>query len=214
MTLSRLYSKVRSQIKIHSHQMKNVPVSAIDAHYEVLYFMNARYDVTYFLVFFSSSLCWSGQCHHEFGLSSLCCKLRTIFMVWKEHVFHHFLDIFLSYLKIWTVVIYCVAYCWHKWVVLHLLDFQLDGELYFAPSFPTPPNTDFKGYQSYIDSFLPQESPHLYGLHPNAEIDFLTTTSDNLFRTVLEMQPRDSGTGSGLGISREDKVWPKTLCQL
>jgi len=87
-----------------------------------------------------------------------------------------------------------------------LSDFQLDGELYFAPGFPTPPNCDYKGYQSYIDSFLPQESPHLYGLHPNAEIDFLTTTSDNLFRTVLEMQPRDSGSGIGLGVSREDKV--------
>ena len=90
--------------------------------------------------------------------------------------------------------------------MISLLDFQLDGELYFAPSFPTPPNCDYKGYQSYIDAFLPQESPHLYGLHPNAEIDFLTTTSDNLFRTVLEMQPRDSGAGAGLGVSREDKV--------
>lgn len=93
-----------------------------------------------------------------------------------------------------------------KCIGIRLLDFQLDGELYLAPGFPTPPNCDYKGYQSYIDAFLPQESPHLYGLHPNAEIDFLTTTSENLFRTVLEMQPRDSGTGSGLGVSREDKV--------
>jgi len=99
-------------------------------------------------------------------------------------------------------------------VSLQLFDCQLDGELYFAPGFPTPPNTDFKGYQSYVDSFLPQESPHLYGLHPNAEIDFLTTTSENLFRTVLEMQPRDSGTGSGLGVSREDKVWSQIFRQL
>lgn len=53
---------------------------------------------------------------------------------------------------------------------------------------------------------LPAESPYLYGLHPNAEIGFLTATSDNLFRTVLEMQPRDAGAGSGGGQTREEKV--------
>jgi len=58
----------------------------------------------------------------------------------------------------------------------------------------------------FIDESLPAESPYLYGLHPNAEIEFLTTISDNLFRTVLEMQPRESGDTSGMAITREDKV--------
>lgn len=53
---------------------------------------------------------------------------------------------------------------------------------------------------------LPPESPYLYGLHPNAEIDFLTTTSDNLFRTILEMMPRDSGGGASGGPTRDEKV--------
>ena len=87
-----------------------------------------------------------------------------------------------------------------------ILHFQLDGELYLAPGFPVPPNSDYKGYHTYIDECLPPESPYLYGLHPNAEIEFLTTTSENLFRTVLEMQPRDSGGGGGAGVSREEKV--------
>ena len=82
----------------------------------------------------------------------------------------------------------------------------MDGELYLAPAFPVPPNSDFKGYQTYIDEVLPAESPYLYGLHPNAEIEFLTITSENLFRTVLEMQPRDAGAGAGGGASREEKV--------
>ncbi|XP_077979817.1 dynein beta chain, ciliary-like [Glandiceps talaboti] len=82
---------------------------------------------------------------------------------------------------------------------------MLDGELYLAPGFPVPPNSDFKGYHQYIDEMLPPESPYLYGLHPNAEIDFLTASSEKLFRTVLEMQPRDSGAG-GAGVSREEKV--------
>jgi len=83
---------------------------------------------------------------------------------------------------------------------------MLDGELYLAPGFPVPPNSDYQGYHTYIDEVLPPESPYLYGLHPNAEIEFLTTTSENLFRTVLEMQPRDAGAGAGGGASRDEKI--------
>ncbi|XP_014668470.1 PREDICTED: LOW QUALITY PROTEIN: dynein beta chain, ciliary-like [Priapulus caudatus] len=83
---------------------------------------------------------------------------------------------------------------------------QLEGELYLAPGFAVPPNSDYKGYHLYIDEYLPAESPYLYGLHPNAEIGFLTTTCENLFKTLFEMQPRDSGAGGGAGVTREEKV--------
>jgi dynein heavy chain len=82
----------------------------------------------------------------------------------------------------------------------------LDGELFLAIGFPAPSNSDYIGYHTYIDEVLPPESPYLYGLHPNAEIEFLTTLSETLFRTVLEMQPRDAGSGSGGGASREEKI--------
>ncbi|XP_015596133.2 dynein beta chain, ciliary [Cephus cinctus] len=82
----------------------------------------------------------------------------------------------------------------------------IDGELQLAPGFPAPPNTDLAGYHAYIDEAMPPESPYLYGLHPNAEIGFLTTTSENLFRTVFEMQPRDAGSSGGQTVTREDKV--------
>ncbi|CAH1986862.1 unnamed protein product [Acanthoscelides obtectus] len=82
----------------------------------------------------------------------------------------------------------------------------VDGELHLAPGFMAPPNTDYQGYHQYIDDMMPPESPVLYGLHPNAEIGFLTTTADNLFRTVFEMQPRDGGATGGATVTREDKV--------
>lgn len=82
----------------------------------------------------------------------------------------------------------------------------IEGELQFAPGFYAPPNTDYNGYHKYIDDRLPTESPYLYGLHPNAEIGFLTNTSEKLFKTLFEMQPRDSGASAGTGLSREDKV--------
>lgn len=72
--------------------------------------------------------------------------------------------------------------------------------------FPAPPNTDLVGYHTYIDEAIPPESPYLYGLHPNAEIGFLTMTAENLFRTVFEMQPRDTGNSGGQTVTREEKV--------
>ncbi|KFW95505.1 Dynein heavy chain 17, axonemal, partial [Phalacrocorax carbo] len=83
---------------------------------------------------------------------------------------------------------------------------MLEGEVYLAPGFLIPPSLDYKGYHEYIDDNLPPESPYLYGLHPNAEIGFLTVTSDRLFRTVLEMQPKESDAGAGSGVSREEKA--------
>lgn len=82
----------------------------------------------------------------------------------------------------------------------------IDGDLYFAPGFLAPPNTDYKGYHDYIDAALPPESPNLYGLHNNAQIGVLTTVSEELFKTVFELQPRDSGSSGGSAMNREDHV--------
>ncbi|XP_055624142.1 dynein beta chain, ciliary-like isoform X3 [Toxorhynchites rutilus septentrionalis] len=82
----------------------------------------------------------------------------------------------------------------------------VDGDLNLCAGFPAPPNLDYVGYHNYIDDNLPVESPYLYGLHPNAEIGFLTTLSEQLFKTIFELQPRDSGATSGSTVSREDVV--------
>ncbi|XP_074967279.1 dynein axonemal heavy chain 9-like [Phalacrocorax aristotelis] len=83
---------------------------------------------------------------------------------------------------------------------------MLEGELLLAPGFPLPGNMDYNGYHQYIDDALPPESPYLYGLHPNAEIGFLTQSSEKLFRIVLEMQPRDTSVGEGGVATREETV--------
>ncbi|XP_044310020.1 dynein axonemal heavy chain 9 [Varanus komodoensis] len=83
---------------------------------------------------------------------------------------------------------------------------MLEGEFLLAPGFPLPGNMDYNSYHQYVDDALPAESPYLYGLHPNAEIGFLTQTSEKLFRTVLELQPRDTSIGEGAGATREEKV--------
>uniref|UniRef100_A0A0A9W8L3 Dynein beta chain, ciliary n=1 Tax=Lygus hesperus TaxID=30085 RepID=A0A0A9W8L3_LYGHE len=82
----------------------------------------------------------------------------------------------------------------------------LEGDLYYCPGFQAPPNTDYPGYHKYIDAMLPPESPILYGLHPNAEYNFLTTQAATLFNTIFELQPREGGGEAGETISKEDKV--------
>ncbi|CAH0551274.1 unnamed protein product [Brassicogethes aeneus] len=82
----------------------------------------------------------------------------------------------------------------------------IEGDMFYAPGFMAPPNTDYVGYHRYIDDRLPPESPYLYGLHPNAEIGFLSNISEQMFRTIFEMQPRDAGVSAGGGMSHEDKV--------
>ena len=62
------------------------------------------------------------------------------------------------------------------------------------------------GNSRYISDNLPSESPVLYGLHPNAEIGFLTATSEKLFRTVFELQPREGGASGGPTTTREEKI--------
>lgn len=84
----------------------------------------------------------------------------------------------------------------------------IDGDVNLCAGFPAPPNLDYSGYHKYIDENMPAESPALYGLHPNAEIGFLTTLSDTLFKTIFELQPRDNSDNSGgaKAPSREETV--------
>ncbi|XP_049439851.1 dynein axonemal heavy chain 11 [Epinephelus fuscoguttatus] len=83
---------------------------------------------------------------------------------------------------------------------------MFEGELFLCPGFLAPLFMDYGGYHSYIDEHLPSENPTLYGLHPNAELECLTVTSDNLLRTLLELQPQDSSRGEGTAQSTEEKV--------
>ena len=57
-----------------------------------------------------------------------------------------------------------------------------------------------------VNQALPSESPLLDGLPPDAEIGFLTSTSEKLFRTVFELQPREGGGGGGQAATREEQV--------
>jgi dynein heavy chain len=86
---------------------------------------------------------------------------------------------------------------------------MFEGDIYLASDFPLPPALDYKAYHAYIDDKLPSESPKLYGLHSNAEIDFLSQTSEKLFRTIIEITPRENNSiihGQNRTMLRDEKV--------
>ena len=65
-----------------------------------------------------------------------------------------------------------------------------------APGFrsPDPTKFDYEAYNKYIEEKLPLESPMMFGLHSNAEINYLTATGDRLFNAIVDVQ---GGAGGG-----------------
>lgn len=65
-------------------------------------------------------------------------------------------------------------------------------ELFMSPDSAT---ASYASYQEYINDVLPAEAPVLFGLHPNAEIGYLTAMAEDMFVTILSLQGGD-GDGS------------------
>ena len=72
--------------------------------------------------------------------------------------------------------------------------------LELAPGFksPSPNEMDYTAYIKYAEKSMPPESPLLFGLHPNAEIGYLTNSTEKLFLDILAMG------GDGDGASGDD----------
>lgn len=62
---------------------------------------------------------------------------------------------------------------------------------------PDPAKFDRAQYVAYIEEKLPTEQPAMFGLHPNAEIGYLTTLGETLFSTILSVSGGGGGGGSG-----------------
>lgn len=66
-------------------------------------------------------------------------------------------------------------------------------------SFTSPTPTTFEKYIEHIDTNMVSDTPIAFGLHPNAEIEFRTQQSNEVFEMLLELQPKGaaaSGEGS------------------
>jgi len=66
-------------------------------------------------------------------------------------------------------------------------------EFYFAP-----PDGSFEDCMNYIGTLPLDESPEVFGLHANANIQYETAQVNNFIDTILLMQPRVSGGKAAL----------------
>jgi len=82
---------------------------------------------------------------------------------------------------------------------------QIVEGIQFFQGFSSPPNLAYKEYIEYIEEAVERETPAAYGLHPNAEISFMTAQAVELFNVIAELQPRGGGGGEG-GMSLGERV--------
>jgi dynein heavy chain len=68
-----------------------------------------------------------------------------------------------------------------------------------APKLQSPDANiwDYEAYVQLINKNLPPESPVIYGLHPNAEIGFLSSKAENLFQTVMRLEVGSEDAAGG-----------------
>jgi len=73
------------------------------------------------------------------------------------------------------------------------------SQLTHAPGFRSPDPTKFDrgAYERFVEEKLPAEDPRMFGLHPNAEIGYLTTQGETLFQTILACTGGSGGGGAG-----------------
>ena len=69
-------------------------------------------------------------------------------------------------------------------------------EFELAPGFKAPKvqELNYDDIEQHILSALPKEAPPMFGLHPNAEIGYLTSYGTSIFSSVLSLR---GGTGTG-----------------
>jgi len=72
------------------------------------------------------------------------------------------------------------------------------------PGYKVPDATEIQFFRQEIEKLPGQESPEIYGLHPNADLTFRTLQVTQGLQTIMETMPK-SGGGSG-GLSREEVV--------
>ena len=80
-----------------------------------------------------------------------------------------------------------------------LINDKLFSGLELGPGFksPDPATLNYEGYLTYVNEKLPPDSPTMFGLHPNAEIGYLTNWTASIFDTILSL-----GGGSGAADSK------------
>ncbi|XP_026153434.1 dynein heavy chain 8, axonemal-like [Mastacembelus armatus] len=82
---------------------------------------------------------------------------------------------------------------------------MFDPSFCFYTGYNIPVCKTIEEYMEYIQSLPIVDSPQALGLHPNADITYQTNTSAEVLDTITNIQPKESGGGSG--VTRESIVY-------
>ncbi|NXH30788.1 DYH8 protein, partial [Myiagra hebetior] len=74
---------------------------------------------------------------------------------------------------------------------------MFDSAFCFYTGYKIPVCKTLEQYFDYIQLLPAMDSPEVFGLHPNADITYQRNTSADVLDTITNIQPKESGGGSG-----------------
>ena len=80
----------------------------------------------------------------------------------------------------------------------------------FAKGYKIPKCKTLADFRAAVESLPLNDSPEAFGLHSNADITYQTNTSDEILTTITNIQPKDSGGGSGETRERQETEHQQT----
>merc|ERR1719313_1942543 len=93
----------------------------------------------------------------------------------------------------------------NAYLLAYVREELLDGLALFPKFEAPPPSLSHKQFIEYVEETLTNETPMAFGLHANAEINFMTQQASDLFKKSGELQPRGSGGGGGMTLQEKVK---------
>ncbi|OAF69480.1 Axonemal beta dynein heavy chain 5, partial [Intoshia linei] len=75
----------------------------------------------------------------------------------------------------------------------------------FYKKYIVPKANKIQDYQDYIAGLATNDTPEVFGLHPNADITYQSVRAKEMLDSIMSIQPKDSGGASGM--TREDIVY-------
>ncbi|XP_052061669.1 dynein axonemal heavy chain 8-like [Mytilus californianus] len=76
-------------------------------------------------------------------------------------------------------------------------DFMFADTFQFYTGYKIPKYKTMEDVMGFIEQLRLVDSPEAFGLHPNADITYQTKMSTSVLETIMSIQPKDSGGGSG-----------------
>lgn len=67
-------------------------------------------------------------------------------------------------------------------------------------SYKIPEGLDIGIYQTSIDTIPPVDSPNIFGLHVNADLTYRLKEASEMLATIVETQPKESGSAEGKSV--------------